>query len=77
MICVGEVGPLPGDAGSTIRYLSRGASSGYSDWWVSWTKGDGGGRSRRYTWNNELAGKGRWQVSVAMAMSALSRLKVW
>ena len=66
MICVGEVGPLPGDAGSTVRYLSGGASSGYSDCWVSWTKGEGGGRSRRYTWNSELANKGRLEVSVAI-----------
>lgn len=37
-----------------MRYLSGGGRSGYSDCEVNWTKEDGAGLRRRYTWKSDI-----------------------
>jgi hypothetical protein len=54
VICVGNPSFELERGGSTVRYRSGGGRRGYNDCGVSCTKGEGGGRSRRYTWKSEV-----------------------
>ena len=47
VICVGIQSCTSCAGGSTVRYRSGGARSGYKDCCVSWTNGDGAGLRRR------------------------------
>ena len=56
----------PFRGGSTVRYRSGGGRRGYKDCCVNCTKGEGGGRRRRYTWKSEVV-EGLGGGSILMA----------